>query len=343
MDKAQAAAPQSLKPQSSKPSSWTPVPRCPLCGSDHIAPFRRQVQGGVAVRHDRCTACLLVFQNPCPTQDWYDEYFRSHYWEDKARDRGDDVKRHAVQWRSQLIRAQRYLACLHAAGLSVPRGGNILEVGCAYGMVIRTMADALAATPFGAEPSDNASASAREVAKVDILGRFIHDVPADRGPFDLILFSHVLEYIVDQDAVFASIRRLLKPGGILLIGTPNIFFRHAAVLEHPYCFSKRSLRQLFARHGIRPVRIEPTSHLATAFTPDYSLTAAGVLEAPTGAAPTPESPLPGAGLAMRLGAAWFSLANRFPLNRALGFVNPTGTKLNEASRRRLAELKARTR
>lgn len=338
MDKAQAAAPQSLQP-----GTWTPVPRCPLCGSDHIAPFRRQIQGGVPVRHDRCTACLLVFQNPCPTQDWYDEYFRSHYWEDKARDRGDDVKRHAVQWRSQLIRAQRYLACLQAAGLSVPRGGKILEIGCAYGMVVRTMADALGVAPFGAEPSDNASASAREVAKVDILGRFLHEVPTARGPFDLILFSHVLEYIVDQDAVFASIRRLLKPGGILLIGTPNIFFRHAAVLEHPYCFSKRSLRHLFARHGVRPVRIEPTSHLGTAFTPDYSLTAAGVLEASAPVALDAEPLLPGAGLAMRAGAAWFSIANRFPLNRALGRVNPTGTKLTDASRRRLAELKARTR
>lgn len=329
--------------QAAEPDSWTAVPRCPLCGSERIAPFRRWVQDGVPVSHDRCRDCLLVYQNPCPTQAWYDEYFQRHYWEEKARDRGDDVKRHTVQWSTQLIRAQRYLACLAAAGLQVPAGGRILEIGCAYGMVIRTMADTLGAAPFGAEPSDNASASAREVAQVDILGRFIHEVPTERGPFDLILFSHVLEYIVDQDAVFASIRRLLKPGGILLIGTPNIFFRHAARLEHPYCYCKRSLRTLFARHGIRPVRIEPVSHEATAFTPDYSLTAAGVLEAAAPTRSTTEPLLPAAGLAMRAGAAWFTVANRFPVNRVLRFMNRTGTTMNAASRRKLAELRARTR
>jgi hypothetical protein len=53
--------------------------------------------------------------------------------------------------------------------------------------------------------------------------------------------------------------------------------------------------------------------------------------------------LPAAGLAMRTGAAWFTVANRFPVNRLLRLMNRTGTTMNAASRRKLAELKARTR
>lgn len=319
------------------PEAWEDLRACPICASPHLAHFRTGAEHGFSVHHDRCRRCLLVFQNPRPTQAWYDRFFQSHYWEQKALDRGGDVRRHTVQWRTQLIRSQRYLACLAAAGVSLPPQARLLEVGCAYGMIVRDLADAIGATPFGVEPSDAAASSARDLAKITILGRGIGDIADSAGPFDLILFSHVLEYIVDLDAVFERIRRLSKPGGILVIGTPNIFFRHAARLEHPYCFCKRSLHRLFARHGIEPLRIEPVSRFATAFTPDFSLTAVGIVGTP--AALTPQaSPLPGAGLTMRVGAAWFSVANRFPVNRLLGGINKAGTQLGQSGKSRLAEL-----
>jgi SAM-dependent methyltransferase len=40
--------------------------------------------------------------------------------------------------------------------------------------------------------------------------------------FDLILFSEVLEHLVDTDTAVRNLHRLLKPNGLLILSTPNL-------------------------------------------------------------------------------------------------------------------------
>ena len=48
-----------------------------------------------------------------------------------------------------------------------------------------------------------------------------------RGPYDLIVFTEVLEHlVVDPVDLFPNLINLLKPFGHLYITTPNIFSRH---------------------------------------------------------------------------------------------------------------------
>ena len=49
----------------------------------------------------------------------------------------------------------------------------------------------------------------------------ILDYPAGDAAFDLVLFHHVIEHILDDTAALATVRRILKPGGLLVLGTPN--------------------------------------------------------------------------------------------------------------------------
>ena len=49
----------------------------------------------------------------------------------------------------------------------------------------------------------------------------ILDYPAEDAAFDLVFFHHVIEHIVDDRAALATVRRILKPGGLLVLGTPN--------------------------------------------------------------------------------------------------------------------------
>jgi SAM-dependent methyltransferase len=49
----------------------------------------------------------------------------------------------------------------------------------------------------------------------------ILDFPADDDLFDVIFFNHVIEHIPDDVGALRSIRRVLKPGGLLVLGTPN--------------------------------------------------------------------------------------------------------------------------
>ena len=161
------------------------------------------------------------------------------------------------------------------------------------------------------------------------------------APVGLVLFSHVLEYIADPNEVFAAIRRIIAPDGLVLVETPNIYLMRAAHIHHPYCYSKRSLAALFRRHGFALATVEPAGALKTALSSGF-FTAAARVDPNAGDARVDSqiAPAPRAGLGMNVGQAWFRLANRFPLNRLGGLLNGHRRGLSPASRQRLAELMA---
>lgn len=318
---------------------------CPSCGSSELVPFRRTEFRGADVYHQRCGACGHVFLNPCPNQEWYNRLFAEEYWEGRAKKWGVDVRKNQLQWRKQLHRAEHYLAFLSKAGLSLPLGARILEIGCAYGMIVRTLAEHFHGTALGVEPSRVARAFAREVIGVEIVADAFADIDKweSAEPVDMILFSHVMEYIVDLEHVFSVIRRVVRPGGLVLMETPNIFFRHAAHVYHPHCFSKRSLRELFARHGMKIVALAPSGRLRTVLSPNNYLTVAASIPLSTRSAePTPRGKASKyTGIMMELGQAWYRVVNRYPLYPMLMALNGETVKLSPQSEKQLAEVIAR--
>lgn len=49
----------------------------------------------------------------------------------------------------------------------------------------------------------------------------INDYPTDDDSFDVIFFNHVLEHIPDDTAALREVYRILRPGGLLVLGVPN--------------------------------------------------------------------------------------------------------------------------
>lgn len=49
----------------------------------------------------------------------------------------------------------------------------------------------------------------------------ILDYPAQDGFFDIVFFNHVIEHILPDDIALKTIYRILKPNGLLILGTPN--------------------------------------------------------------------------------------------------------------------------
>jgi SAM-dependent methyltransferase len=116
--------------------------------------------------------------------------------------------------------------------------------------------------------------------------------PEAAGQYDLVLFFEVLEHLVDTDSAVIHLRKLLKPGGWLLLSTPNMaswlnrilllfgMQPHATEVSfapvrfgdpighrllpqdpngvsagHLRVFTLRALKQFLRWHGIRPVRV----------------------------------------------------------------------------------------
>ena len=317
---------------------------CPVCSSSDFVPFRHTDFRGTVVHHQRCRICSHVFMNPRPTQDWYDRLFAEEYWEGRAIKWETDAHQNAVQWHKQLQRSEHYIAFLSEAGQALPSGARILEIGCAYGLIVKMLAEHFRGVALGVEPSRVAREFARDVIGVDIVAEAFSDIDQwqPQDPVDMILFSHVMEYIADLDHVFRTIHRLVKPGGLVLMETPNIFFRHATHIYHPHCFSKRSLRALFSRYGMDIVALTPLGRIKTLLSPDNYLTLAASLTSSTSPVALSQQRTESryAGALMKLGQGWFRLSNRFPVHLLLGALAGNTKRLSPRSEQQLAELMA---
>lgn len=74
--------------------------------------------------------------------------------------------------------------------------------------------------------------------------------PFDDGAFDVILCNQVLEHVFKPDEFASELRRVLAPGGRLILTVPFVWDEH----EQPYDYARYSsfgLKALLERHGFR--------------------------------------------------------------------------------------------
>jgi SAM-dependent methyltransferase len=124
-------------------------------------------------------------------------------------------------------------------------GGRVLDVGCGT-MPYR----ALFATPtYVGLDIDSPSTRARGLADLLYDGRTF---PVQDGEFDSVLCNQVLEHVFEPDAFVSELRRVLKPGGHLLLTVPFVWDEH----EQPFdCarYTSFGLAALLQRHGFELV------------------------------------------------------------------------------------------
>ena len=70
------------------------------------------------------------------------------------------------------------------------------------------------------------------------------------GSFDAVLSTQVLEHIQDPDAYLRETRRILRPGGELLLTTHGMFEEHGCPQDF-LRWTSRGLEELVGRNGFR--------------------------------------------------------------------------------------------
>lgn len=142
--------------------------------------------------------------------------------------------------------------------------GRLLEVGCAYGFFLdeaEQFFDERIGTDFSAHAAEIARTRADRiyVGGIEELG--------DEGRFDLVAMIHTIEHIYDPLAMIRKVRRLLAPGGAVLLAAPDMGWpwRHLMgrrwpffkVPEHVSFFDRHSLHRLLADAGLDEIRPLP--------------------------------------------------------------------------------------
>lgn len=143
------------------------------------------------------------------------------------------------------------------------RPHRFLEVGGAFGWFAERVQKVFGATILLVEPSRSAvqGATARGIpAHVAC----IEDFQAD-DPFDVVFAAHVVEHVSDVNEFWKACNRLLKPGGRMILLTPNGSawkfkvqgerWGWAVPASHTLFLNAESTRRLMEKHGFAEVAI----------------------------------------------------------------------------------------
>jgi SAM-dependent methyltransferase len=135
-------------------------------------------------------------------------------------------------------------------------GGRALDLGCAMGFYVqRLAADGWEA--HGIDLSDFAVGEGRARGIANLQVGSVDDVPFGDATFDLVTSIDVIEHLPLHVArgMVQEIRRLLRPGGLALVATPNVVSNvhhnvwvegfHDPDATHVTYLSVRELRELF--------------------------------------------------------------------------------------------------
>ncbi len=106
-------------------------------------------------------------------------------------------------------------------------GKKVLDLGCNIGYGCELLS-AFAREVVGVDVSEKAVMIAKQ--KYGHLGIHFQEIDGKRLPFeddefDMIVSCQVVEHIVDYDVYFGEMRRVLAPGGIVFLTTPNANLR----------------------------------------------------------------------------------------------------------------------
>lgn len=237
---------------------------CNLCGARELA-WSRQVYDyadpSATFRLVKCGRCGLVYLDPLPAEA-----------ELLARSPGYQAMIQHMMQDLLHSRVGRLGLRLMKESRTPPtaRRGCALDIGCSWGDYLVRLRD-LGWEVRGIEMDEQAARHVRDAHGIAVLaGRAeerLRDVADDS--IDLVTMWHVLEHVSDPALVLKEVRRVLKPGGMLLLEVPNVASAWARLLGrewypleppyHLYHFSPRTLRRMLGESGLRVswVRGEP--------------------------------------------------------------------------------------
>lgn len=149
-------------------------------------------------------------------------------------------------------------------------GGRLMDVGCGSGELIERLKN----LGWQVEGVDFDATAVRTARRRDLkvhLGT-LEDQSYPEASFDAVTMSHVIEHVHDPSALLRECHRILKPGGCLVMVTPNIssmghkrFGTHWRGLEPPrhlHIFTPLSLRHLAEEAGFEHSSVRTTMQAA---------------------------------------------------------------------------------
>ena len=149
--------------------------------------------------------------------------------------------------------------------LKLDENSLVVEIGCNDGITLKNFVEA-GVPSIGIEPSSNVAEKARSKG-IKVLDKFFNletstTLVEEVGNADLFIATNTMHHIEDINSVFAGVKELLKPKGVMVQEDPylgdmlKLVSYDQIYAEHMYLWSITSLNNVLARHGLEIFDIE---------------------------------------------------------------------------------------
>src|SRR3989339_555277 len=226
---------------------------CPLCQSSENYPLRIFTQEKAKSRNSAvlltCRGCGLLFAD-----DWAADrshIYRDSYWlwdieSEKEEKMIGETKKTAFS--SQLKSLKRHIR---------PEAKKILDVGTGFGYLLEA-ASKMGFNCHGLDISEKAVEISSKKFPAKIVKGDLSSANYPSDYFDVVSMADVLEHIAKPHESISEAARILRPGGLLFIISPNsssvtrllagknwFQYKH----EHVLYFNRKSLKYLLEKHS----------------------------------------------------------------------------------------------
>jgi 2-polyprenyl-3-methyl-5-hydroxy-6-metoxy-1,4-benzoquinol methylase len=222
---------------------------CDLCGS--ATPRHVLESGGLDGPLVECTACGLRYVGRRER--------KLTFGDGNPYEIAQKVKAANSEFRHLRLEEEHRLALLNAKWRldlikNIRPAGKLLEIGCARGDFLNVARESF--DVHGVEPNPELAVFAKKFAPV-------YEATIEHTPwfnFDIITSFHVIEHVESPRSFVRAAAERLKPGGLLVLETPNINSAPYKILksrwrqfipEHYFFFSQRTIEKLLAENGLK--------------------------------------------------------------------------------------------
>jgi 2-polyprenyl-3-methyl-5-hydroxy-6-metoxy-1,4-benzoquinol methylase len=229
---------------------------CEVCGGADVEFLFEKAEH----RFVRCTGCALERIDPAPTDATLASIYGAHYYDAWGLHGNEDtvarLKKGTFRW------------VLDALPASI-RGGKLLDLGAATGFLLE-VAKERGFEPYGVELSEF---GAKEIARKFGEGRAFRGELEDatfpgvsEGSFQVVSMCDYIEHVRSPRRVLERVRKLVAPGGAVVITTPDAGSVSRKILgngwshykvEHLHYFNRANLRRLLNEVGFSEVNYKP--------------------------------------------------------------------------------------
>jgi 2-polyprenyl-3-methyl-5-hydroxy-6-metoxy-1,4-benzoquinol methylase len=177
---------------------------------------------------------------------------------------------HAIQQAHEKIKDYREI--VKQANKQKPDKGRILEIGGSTGILLNEFKSA-GWEVEGLEPNQLAVRYAKENFGIHMHQKPLEDSPFESKAFDAAIMLHVIEHLHEPNAGIATVSRLLKDNGLLVVETPTyntlmyrVFGRRERSIScngHIFFFTCETLKKLLEKNGLKVIRQEKVGRTLT--------------------------------------------------------------------------------